>query len=111
MKIALGAVAVVLLAAGPAYSQSLSGQVTAEKIEAQLLPYTPPSNPGQTVVSGGNDGFTPSTFVTFEAAVAVGNVEIKSEARTVAQAAAESRAAAKIHIVQDNHDNVILSEK
>jgi hypothetical protein len=65
-------------------------------------------------VNGDETLFSPSTFMTFSGAISEGNVEIKEEAKTIAQAAAESRQSksqSKILIEQDDNGNVVMWKK
>ena len=113
MKIALGLAAIALLAAAPAHAQSMGGPLSGTR-SFPVLPYTAPANLPAVEVSGSDATFLPSSFVTFEAAVQQGKAELKEQERTVAQAAAESRKAAKtakIEIAQDNSGRAVLSTK
>ena len=110
MKIVLGSIVMILLASAPAHAQSVGGAL-APPTSFQTLPWTPPASPQAINVSGADSTFTPSTFVPFEVAVQEGNVSLKQQAKTLVQAAAESRQAAnapKLRIVQDNRGNAIL---
>jgi hypothetical protein len=111
MKIALAAVVVVLLSSVPAYAQGVGGSLRPPQ-SFQTLPWNPPASPQALEVSGGDTTFLPSTFLTFDKALAAGKIDLKQQAKTVAEAAAESRKAAKtktkIRIVQDDHGNAVL---
>jgi hypothetical protein len=67
----------------------------------------PPTQFAVMGVSGSNSEFEPSTFVSFDKAVAAGKQEIAIESRTVAQAARENMAArkekARLALVQDGY--------
>ena len=70
-----------------------------------VLPSCPPTQFAVVAVSGSNAEWEPSTFVSFEKAVAFGKQVIVIENRTVAQAARENNAArrekARVAVVQD----------
>lgn len=114
MKIALGLTMLTLLAAVPAGAQSMTETISPIRIFSQKLPWTPPAAFSATEVSGAESTYTPSTFVTFDNAVAAGKVQLKEEATTVAQAAANSREAARTiaaraSFSQDDRGRVVLS--
>ena len=110
MKIAFGVFALVLLGALPAHAQSIGGSL-APPDHFPVLPWTAPATPQALNVSGTDATFSPSTFLTFDRAVAVGKADLKAQARTVAEAAAETRKAssnrAKIQVAQDDNGNVV----
>jgi len=71
------------------------------------LPSCPPTQFAVVAVSGSNAEWEPSTFVSFEKAVAFGKQMIVIESRTVAEAARENNAArrekARMAVVQDGN--------
>lgn len=113
MKIAFGILAAILLASA-ANAQGIGGGLSAPHA-FHTLPHEPVADMRQVEVSGTEQDFLPSTFVTFDGAVAAGKVEIKEESKTVAEAAAETRATAspqaRIHIIQDNNGAVVFAAK
>ncbi|MGH9575087.1 MAG: hypothetical protein ACRD40_16345 [Candidatus Acidiferrales bacterium] len=114
MKIALGVAALALLAAMPAGAQAVGGAISPPQLLSQKLPWTPPATFNATEVSGAESTYVPSTFVTFDGAVAAGKVQLKELGKTVAEAATESREAARAntttaHFTQDNRGRVVLS--
>jgi len=130
MKIALGLAAIILLAAAPAHGQarggsnrvggsvgsgaSMGGGGLTGPTSFTTLTWSAPAIPASTSVSGSNDSYLPSTFVTFAQAIAQGNADLKEQGKTVAEAAAESRktvkAQAKIVVMQDNNGNVVYMQ-
>ena len=110
MKIFWGAIALMGFAAMPLQAQGLGGSPLSP------LSWTPPSRPDAVEVSG-SAGYIASSFVAFESAVAEGRmvaenrVAIRTESKSVADAAAEARAeekpAAKVVFVQDNNGRVV----
>jgi hypothetical protein len=113
MKIIWGAAVLVALATVPAHAQGYGGSLQGPT-SFPTLPWTAPATPLAVEYSGTDATFELSTFVTFEGAVARGNAVLKQETKTVAQAAAESRLAAKAtpkaKIVQDDHGNATLAK-
>jgi hypothetical protein len=115
MKIALGLTMLGLLAAVPVHAQSISmggGSLTPPSFH--ILPWTPPADQRAVEVSGSAATYVPSTFLTFDRAVAAGKANLKAQAKTVAQVAAESRkgaknSAAKIQFAQDGRGRAVLS--
>ncbi|HKV48678.1 MAG TPA: hypothetical protein VJN69_11360 [Candidatus Acidoferrales bacterium] len=114
MKIALGVAAMALLAAVPAGAQTIGGTISPPRLLSQKLPWIPPAAFNATEVSGAESTYVPSTFVTFDTAVAAGKVQLKELGKTVAEAATDSRAAAranatKVRFAQDDRGRVVLS--
>ncbi len=119
MKIALGLMVLISLAAVPAGAQTIGGATVSvaipmPQVTSQKLPWTPPAVFNAIEVSGTESTYVPSTFVTFEGAVAAGKVELKKQTKTVAQAANDSREAAKfnaarVRFAQDDQGRVVLS--
>ena len=112
MKIALGLVVGLLLVSAPVRAQSIGGTLTGPTRPA-LLPWTPPARPGAIDVSGTDATYLPSTFLSFDHAVAAGKTELQEDSKTIAEAAAESRRAAKMAtftIVQDSRGNPVILE-
>ena len=111
MKIALGLVVMVLMGALPAHAQSIGGAL-APPTSFPILPWTPPATQQALNVSGTDATYLPSTFLAFDRAVAAGKADLKERAKTVAEAAAESRKAtkarAKIQVAQDDNGNVVF---
>jgi hypothetical protein len=114
MKIALAAAVMVLLASLPAHAQGVGGSLRPPQ-SFQTLPWNPPASPQAIELSGTDETFLPSTFLTFESAVAAGKAVTKEKTKSVAEAAAESRkgvkTAAKIRIEQDDRGNLVLALK
>jgi len=115
MKIALGVTMLAMLAAVPAGAQTMGGTISPIRVFSQKLPWTPPATFNATEVSGTESTYTPSTFVTFDNAVVAGEVQLRQQAGTVAQAATNSREAAKnstvkIRFMQDDRGRVVLSK-
>ncbi len=89
---------------GGGYGGSLSGSTGGR------LPIYPAAHLGMTAVNGGDPSYAPSTFLTFEQAVAVGKA-VNARPKSVAEVAAENNSApkarAKFAFEQDGHGNVI----
>jgi hypothetical protein len=113
MKAALIVAAVILVASVPVGAQSIGG-ILAPPVVTPSLPWTPPASPQAIEVTGTDATYLPSTFVSFDRAVAVGKDDIREQAKTVAQVAAESRqtakAAAKIRVAQDNRGKLVVAK-
>ena len=127
MKIAFGSLAMILLCSVAAQGQM--GQVVVSRggggggaggaisgaVGFSILPWAAPARLEAINVSGSDATFLPSTFVTFESAVAQGKIEITEQRRTVVQAAAASRKAlqtrSRVQYLQDDRGNVILAAK
>lgn len=114
MKIALGLTALALLAAMPVGAQTMGGAISPPQVLSQKLPWTPPATFKATEVSGTESTYVPSTFVAFDSAVAAGKVQLKELGKTVAEAAMDSREAArsnttKVRFAQDDRGRVVLS--
>jgi hypothetical protein len=114
MKIALGLTMLGLLAAVPVHAQSISMGGSLTPPSFNILPWTPPADQRAVEVSGSAATYVPSTFLTFDRAVAAGKANLKAQAKTVAQVAAESRkgaknSAAKIQFAQDGRGRAVLS--
>jgi hypothetical protein len=113
MKIALGLVVGLLLVSAPVRAQSIGGTLTGPTRPA-MLPWTPPARPGAIDVSGTDASYLPSTFLSFDNAVAAGRGELQQDAKTIAEAAAESRRTPKtavIVIAQDSRGNAVISKR
>lgn len=113
MKASLCVAALLLLAAAPAGAQMIGGATLAPPQFFPILPWTPPANLPAVEVSGTDGLYVPSTFLTFDRAIAAGQADLKEQAKTVAEAAAESRKAkytAKIRLVQDDRGRAIISK-
>lgn len=112
MKIALSVAAAILMASVPAGAQGIGGAGLSGPTSFHTLPWAPPAHPNAIEVTG-DPTYLPSTFVSFDRAVAAGKVDLKEQAKTVADAAAESRktstVAAKIRVAQDNYGKLILA--
>lgn len=113
MKIALSVAAVILAASVPVGAQTVGGTLAPPR-SFSTLPWTPPVNPKAVDVSGTDATYLPSTFVSFDQAVAVGKEDLKEQAKTIAEAAAQSRktvnAAAKIQVGQDNRGKLVVAK-
>ena len=93
----------------------MGGAISPPHLLSQKLPWTPPATFEATEVSGADSSYVPSTFVTFAGAVAAGKVQLKEQAKTVAEAATNAREAArtnaaKIRFAQDNRGRVVLTK-
>jgi len=132
MRKALGIVALGLVFSIPAYAQGKGGGFAATagggpngfptttggggfgggigggNSRANVVSY--PRARFATVAVSGDPSFAPSSFLTFEQAVAVGKAELAPQ-KTVVQVAAETVAAMKaksrVEFVQDNRKNVV----
>ncbi len=112
MKIALGVMALILLGAVPAAAQTMGGALAPPSF--RILPWTPPASPKAIEVGGSDTTYVPSTFLTFDGAVAAGKTDLKVQAKTLVQAAEESRKAARnsaptIQFAQDGRGRAVLS--
>lgn len=111
---ALSIAALILLACVPAGAQSIGGAALSGPSSFHTLPWTPPASPRAVDVTGGDPSYLPSTFVSFDRAVATGKADLKEQSKTVADAAAESRktatVAAKIQVAQDNNGRLIVAK-
>jgi hypothetical protein len=135
MKKSIGIAAFVLIFSIPAHGQGVRGGVGMSTQGALTnsggggggfggglsassggrLSSTPPAHLAMKEVTGGDPSYVPSTFLTFEQAVAEGNAESVRE-KTVAEAAAENNAArkarARLAFEQDNGGRVVsVSQK
>lgn len=74
------------------------------------LPSYPPAQFRVNAVSGTQEAFSPSTFLTYDQAIAAGKAALAST-KTLAEIAAENssaqKAKAKVAFVQDAHGNII----
>ncbi|HEY6467494.1 MAG TPA: hypothetical protein VIY69_15950 [Candidatus Acidoferrales bacterium] len=113
MKMTLIIAALILVASVPAGAQSIGGSLTPPR-SFHTLPWTPPASPNAIDVTGDAGTYLPSTFVSFDRAVAVGKADLKEQAKTVADAAADSRktanAAARIRVAQDNNGKLVVAK-
>lgn len=113
MKTALKLAAVILVACVPAGAQTIGGSALSGPSSFNILPWTPPANPKAIDVSG-DAAYLPSTFLSFDLAVTVGKEDLKEQAKTIAEAAADSRkvanATAKIRVAQDNRGRLIVAK-
>lgn len=113
MKIALGLLAVVLTVPLRAGAQTIGGTLAPPVVHTSLA-WTPPANPQAINVSGLDATYLPSTFVSFDRAVAVGKADLKEQAKTIAEAARESRqtarTAAKIQVAQDDKGKLVVEK-
>jgi hypothetical protein len=114
MKMTLSLAAVIVLAAVSTGAQGIGGGVMTGPTSFHTLPWTPPAHPNAVDVTG-DAMYLPSTFVSFDRAVAVGKEDLKEEAKTVAEAAADSRkrahATASIRVAQDNKGRLVVAKK
>jgi hypothetical protein len=126
MKKFLGVAAIVFLGAIPAHAQRASGMGGSSSAvlnngggstagsgiggSVTRLPVYPRATFATATVSGGDPSFSPSSFMTFEQAVAEGIAESQA-GKSLAQAAADNQAALKsksrVEFVQDHGGKVI----
>jgi hypothetical protein len=126
MKRILGIAAIVFLGAIPAHAQRAGGaggnpsavinfgggSTAGSGIGGSVsrLPAYPRATFATVAVSGGDPSFSPSSFMTFEQAVAEGIAE-SAPGKSLAQVAADNQAALKaksrVQFVQDHGGNVI----
>jgi hypothetical protein len=128
MKKLLGVATIVLLFSVPAHAQSRGVSVgSASSASANgggssgsggigggasaRLPIYPRATLDVTAVSGGDPSFAPSSFLSFEQAVAEGKAINDADRKSLAQVAAENNAAlkakAKFSFVQDANGKVV----
>ena len=129
MKIFLGVFAFVLLFSIPAHAQFRGTGQTASPTSASngggggtgggsiggadfaKIPAYPRATFDMSEVSGGDPSFAPSTFRSFEQAVAEGKAILAAEQKSLGQIAAENnakaKATAKFTFVQDADGNVV----
>lgn len=100
-----------------AHAQYFGGMIGGP-LSAPIVPTpmsVPPTHFAVSHVSGTDADFIPSSFRTFEQAVAEGRAALAAQARTLAQIADENsktqKTKAKLAIVQDASGNVILTFK
>jgi hypothetical protein len=129
MKRLIGIAAFVLLYSIPAHGQTMKSSPVASSASTNVnsggsgsyggslsgstggrLPTYPAAHLGMKAVSGGDPSYAPSTFLTFEQAVAEGKA-VNARPKSVAEVAAENNSApkarAKFAFEQDEHGNVI----
>ncbi len=130
MKKAIGIAAFVLVFSVPAHGQGSKGTAVGNSSSSPTgmggggggtgsglsgttgarLPVYPAAHFGTSAVSGGDPSYAPSTFLTFEQAIAEGRSEAADQ-KTVAQVAAENsatpKAKAKFAFVQDAQGKVV----
>ena len=130
MKKLIGVVALVLLSSLPAHAQARGPAVGSSSSSISQgggaggagtgsvggsgnsrLPGYPPTSFAVSAVSGGDPSFAPSTFLSFDQAVAEGKAIIAADQKSLAQTAAENsatpKATAKVTFVQDAEGKVI----
>jgi hypothetical protein len=125
MKKILGIAAFVLVFSVPAHGQASKGVGSSAPMVANggggtsgslsgtsgaRLPAYPAAKLATAAVSGGDPSYSPSTFLTFEQAIAEGKAEAANQ-KSLAQAAAENsttpKTKAKFAFVQDARGNVV----
>jgi len=116
MKQALVLGALILGCSASAHAQFFGasiGGITLGGPTSPSVTHTPPTHFNVTSVTGTDADFTPSSFRTFEQAVAEGKAALAARARTVAQIADENskaqKAKAKLAIVQDNSGKLVFT--
>jgi hypothetical protein len=130
MKKGFGIAALVLLSAIQAHGQAtnkgpaVGGGATASSTSGgggiggggatssgSRLPSYPRAQFAMSAFSGGDPSYAPSTFLTFDQAVAEGRAKVDIEHKSLGQVAAENGAAAKAKakftFMQDNRGNVV----
>lgn len=128
MKKGFGIAALILLSAVQAHGQSANkgaavgsgatapsasggGGGAATASSGSRLPSYPRAQFAMSAVSGGDPTYAPSTFLTFDQAVAEGRAKVETEHKSLGQVAAENGAAvkakAKFAFMQDGKGNVV----
>jgi hypothetical protein len=116
MKRILVIAVLILWFAVPAHAQSFSGSVVGGvgigKVNFPIVPNYPPAHFEVRAVSGGAD-FVPSSFASYEQALAEGRAALAVRAKTLGEIARENsstpRARARLVLVQDDHGNAVLA--
>lgn len=116
MKRILGIAVVILWFAVPAQAQifgnSISGGGSISHVIFPVHPSTPPAHFDVRAVSGSAD-FVPSSFATYEQALAQGRAALAAQAKTLAQIAKENSSApkpkARLVLVQDDRGRAVLA--
>jgi len=117
MKLLLGLAAFVAMSSVPAYAQratSGSGGAAGGSLggNAGRLPTYSPHDFQAIYLTGGDDSFTPSTFQSYDQALAEGRAALALKPKTVVEIAQESRNSsrpkAKITISQDAVGRAII---
>jgi hypothetical protein len=117
MKRILGIAALILWFAVPAHAQSFGGSISgAGGIGHVIFPVhssTPPARFQVRAVSGSKADFTPSSFASYEQALAEGRAALAAQVKTLADVARENnttpRVRARLVAVQDNRGRVVLA--
>ena len=106
----------ILGCSATAHAQFLGGSIGGVTLYGPTSPSradTPPTRFAVTHVAGTDADFTPSSFRTFEQAVAEGKAALAAKSRTLAQIADENnkaqKAKARLAIMQDASGKVILT--
>jgi hypothetical protein len=126
MKRILGIAAFVLVFSAPTHGQAFKGTGGAAPTATSTgagtggslsgtsgarLPKYPAANFSATAVSGGDPSYSPSTFLTFEQAIAEGKAVEAANQKSLAQIAAENsntpKTKAKFAFVQDAQGKVV----
>jgi hypothetical protein len=128
MKKLLGIAAFVLLMSVPAHGQASKGTFAGSSGPMNVnggggtggslggttgarLPVYPAANLTMSAVSGGDPSYAPSTFLTFEQAIAEAKATEAANQKSLVQIAAENnatpKARAKVAFVQDVHGKVV----
>ena len=114
MKRILGVAVLILSFAGPAHAQLFGnslGRGTLGHVTFHTLPSTPPAHFDVRAVSGGAD-FVPSSYASYEQALAEGRAALAEQAKTLAEIARENnsvpKARARLVLVQDDYGRAVL---
>jgi hypothetical protein len=113
MKRILGITVLILWFAVPAHAQwvgsSFGGSLG--HVTFHTLPSIPPAHFEVRAVSGGAD-FVPSSYASYEEALAEGRAALAEQAKTLAEIAREynsvPKAKARLVLVQDDHGTAVL---
>jgi hypothetical protein len=112
MKQLLGTAVLLLLTSLPAYAQASLGSSLNSGGGHHLPSYPVLSN--SVTYSTGPSEFTPSTFMNYDQAVAVGRIAAAEHAKTLGEVAKNSRESAKskaqIVVEQDAENRVVVSK-
>lgn len=117
MKRILGIAVLILWFAVPAHAQSFSGSVVGGvgigKVNFPTVPNYPPAHFEVRAVSGTAADFVPSSFASYEQALAEGRAALAVRAKTLGEIARENsstpRVKARLVLVQDDHGNAVLA--
>jgi hypothetical protein len=115
MKRILGVAVLILWFAVPAHAQgfggSLSGGGSLGHVTFPALPSIPPAHFDVRAERGGAD-FVPSSYASYEQALAEGRAALTQQAKTLAEIARENsgipKAKARLVLVQDDYGRAVL---